>query len=63
MTAVLGLAANLGLDVVAEGVETEAQYRFLVEHNCHKAQGFLFGYPLPADDFAKQWLTPALAQP
>lgn len=56
--AVLGLAANLGLDVVAEGVETEAQRRFLAEHHCRKVQGFLLAHPLPSEDFAHQWLDP-----
>jgi diguanylate cyclase (GGDEF)-like protein/PAS domain S-box-containing protein len=46
--ATLALAHTLGLKVVAEGVETEAQRAFLVTHHCDILQGFLFSKPLPA---------------
>jgi diguanylate cyclase (GGDEF)-like protein len=49
--AVLSLAAHLGVEVVAEGVETVAQAQFLREHGCHIAQGFLWGQPLTRRDF------------
>jgi EAL domain-containing protein (putative c-di-GMP-specific phosphodiesterase class I) len=39
--------------VVAEGVETEAQWEFLADHGCEEIQGFLFGRPVDAQDFAK----------
>ena len=55
-SATLALAHNLGLGVVAEGVETEAQERFLVEHQCEKLQGYRYSKPLSADavlDFIK----------
>ncbi len=51
--AVIGLARGLRLNVVAEGVETEAQRDFLVEQGCHAYQGYLFSRPLPADAFAE----------
>ncbi|MGR8918276.1 MAG: EAL domain-containing protein [Gammaproteobacteria bacterium] len=49
--AVIALARSLRLDVVAEGVETEAQRAALLEHDCVCGQGFLYSRPLAADDF------------
>lgn len=49
VTAVIGLAHNLALEVVAEGVETEAQKEFLKEKGCDFGQGYLFGHAIPAD--------------
>jgi diguanylate cyclase (GGDEF)-like protein/PAS domain S-box-containing protein len=46
-TSVLRIGESLGMDVVAEGVETEAQFRFLAEQGCSIAQGYLFARPLP----------------
>ncbi|HXE40862.1 MAG TPA: bifunctional diguanylate cyclase/phosphodiesterase, partial [Azonexus sp.] len=43
------LAHKLGLEVVAEGVETEAQRKFLLSIGCEKIQGYLISKPLPAD--------------
>ncbi len=48
MTAIFDLAAACGADVVAEGVETTAQYAFLVERGCSLAQGYALGRPAPA---------------
>jgi diguanylate cyclase (GGDEF)-like protein/PAS domain S-box-containing protein len=48
VTAILSLARALGRNVVAEGVETEEQRRFLDEHQCPLLQGFLLGRPMPA---------------
>lgn len=46
--AIIGLSHTLGLKVVAEGVETEVQSRFLREHDCDTLQGYLYGRPIPA---------------
>lgn len=50
----IGLADTLGLAVTAEGVETEAQRRMLIDFGCSSAQGFLLGRPEPADQFARR---------
>src|SRR5438132_845527 len=49
VASVIQLAQTLGLEPLAEGVETEDQRRFLVEHGCRYGQGFLFSRPLPKD--------------
>jgi len=55
--ATIDLLASLGMDVVAEGVETEAQLDFLVERGCPMAQGFHLSRPAPAAG-----ITPLLAR-
>ncbi len=50
--AIIGLAANMNLVVTAEGVETEAQAKFLIDHGCSQAQGFLFHRPLSAEQIS-----------
>lgn len=47
---ILSLAAHLGLDVVAEGVETESQFATLRAYGCQLFQGYLLGRPVAADD-------------
>ncbi|MDD5266490.1 MAG: EAL domain-containing protein [Methylococcales bacterium] len=48
---IIGMAHNLGLEVIAEGVETEAQRAFLEQHGCPACQGFLFSKPVPIEAF------------
>ena len=48
---IITLASSLGLDVIAEGVETAEHHRFLLEHGCMAFQGYLFGRPMDLADF------------
>lgn len=48
--ATIGLAHNLGLKLVAEGVETQAQYEYLKKEGCDLIQGYLFSRPIPVDE-------------
>ncbi len=50
--AILAMAGALGIETVADGVETEAQADFLRRHGCHYAQGYRFGAALEADEVA-----------
>jgi len=50
--AIIGLGSSLRLEVLAEGVETEAQREYLLAEGCRIAQGYLFSRPLPAEEFA-----------
>jgi EAL domain-containing protein (putative c-di-GMP-specific phosphodiesterase class I) len=50
---IVALGQSLGLSVIAEGVETEAQRDFLAEHGCQGYQGYLFSHPVPAGDFLR----------
>ncbi|MFN8559293.1 MAG: bifunctional diguanylate cyclase/phosphodiesterase, partial [Dehalococcoidia bacterium] len=48
--AVTSMARALGIDVTAEGIETESQLRYLRALQCHRGQGYLFAEPLPGDE-------------
>ena len=48
---IIAMTEALGLDVIAEGVETAAQHEFLDLHGCRSFQGFLFGRPVPIEQF------------
>lgn len=48
---IIGMANNLGIEVIAEGVETDAQRDFLWEAGCRLYQGYLFGRPVPVKEF------------
>lgn len=48
---IINMARNLGLNVIAEGVETRDQTDFLLDRGCENFQGYLFGRPAPADQF------------
>jgi len=53
--AVIALGESLGLDLVAEGVEHEAQAAFLRQAGCSVAQGYLFSRPVPAAEILRDW--------
>jgi diguanylate cyclase (GGDEF)-like protein len=50
LEAILAMAHGLGLDVIAEGVETEAQLQILRADGCTELQGYLLGRPIPSED-------------
>jgi EAL domain-containing protein (putative c-di-GMP-specific phosphodiesterase class I) len=54
---IIAMARNLRLDTVAEGVETQEQQAFLTHHGCHMMQGYYFGRPVPAEQFAELFHT------
>ena len=49
--AILAMSQSLGLQVIAEGVETQAQRDFLFENGCNAFQGYLFGRPMPIEEW------------
>jgi EAL domain-containing protein (putative c-di-GMP-specific phosphodiesterase class I) len=57
----IAMAHNLGLEVIAEGVETKAQAAFLLKEECEEAQGYLYAKPLAADEFKHYLRTRQLA--
>lgn len=56
----IGLSKQLGLTVVAEGIENRATADFLVSMGCAEGQGYFFGRPMPAQAFEKQFLAAEL---
>ncbi|HUG84885.1 MAG TPA: EAL domain-containing protein [Euzebya sp.] len=56
--AIIGIAQDLGMEAVAEGVETAAQREMLVDLGCPRAQGWLFGRPVPAEEFLAATASP-----
>ena len=55
---IIAMANTLDMKTLAEGVENLAQADLLAKMGCSEAQGYWFGRPLPADEFAAMWLTP-----
>jgi diguanylate cyclase (GGDEF)-like protein/PAS domain S-box-containing protein len=53
VSAIIGMGRNIGLRVVAEGVETAEELEFLKANDCDEAQGYYFSRPAPAEEFVK----------
>jgi len=60
---IVALAQNLGLAVVAEGVETAEQRDFLIGIGCQGFQGYLFGRPVPLEEFESRFFVTAPVAP
>jgi len=54
---IISMAHKLGIEVIAEGVETSAQRDFLEQHGCKDFQGYLFSTPIPIDEFEQLLVT------
>ena len=51
LASVINLAESLGMEIIAEGVETEQQLHILAKMGCNHFQGYLFSRPIPVDEF------------
>jgi EAL domain-containing protein (putative c-di-GMP-specific phosphodiesterase class I) len=61
--AAVRMAQALGLQIIAEGVETDEQWSFLVGQDCDILQGFRFGIPVTESNFGKTWVNARVAPP
>jgi len=59
---IIAMARNLQLEVIAEGVENEAQARFLIEHGCEFGQGYLYSPALPPEQLL-EWVARRVTSP
>jgi diguanylate cyclase (GGDEF)-like protein/PAS domain S-box-containing protein len=53
--AIIAMSQSLGIDVIAEGVETQAQLQFLKENGCNSFQGYLFSQPIPIEHWKSEF--------
>lgn len=60
--AILAMSQSLGLEVIAEGVETHDQRDFLYAHGCRAYQGYLFGRPAPIEEWTETLCPQVLAE-
>jgi diguanylate cyclase (GGDEF)-like protein/PAS domain S-box-containing protein len=56
VSTIIAMAKNLGLTVIAEGVESKKQIHFLYGQGCFEVQGYYFSKPIPGDEFIQQFL-------
>ena len=61
VSSTIGLSKQLGLSVIAEGIEDGATAEFLVRMGCEEGQGYFFGRPMPASEFEARFLNDAVA--
>jgi diguanylate cyclase (GGDEF)-like protein len=61
-SSIISLAHNMGIDVVAEGIETEEQLNILRQKKCDYGQGFLFSRPIPPDDYIQLLMAKRLSE-
>ena len=61
VTAIVAMARSLGVDVIAEGVETDEQVAELLRLGCHRAQGYLLARPMNATAVTRMLARPRLA--
>ncbi len=61
VSSTIGLSKQLGLSVIAEGIEDGATADFLVRMGCEEGQGYFFGRPMPASEFEARFLNDAVA--
>ncbi len=55
--AIIQMAQSLNLNLIAEGVETEAELTFLAQHACNEVQGYLFSRPVPVEEFEQMLIS------
>jgi diguanylate cyclase (GGDEF)-like protein/PAS domain S-box-containing protein len=63
VTAMIQMAHGLGMTPLAEGIETEEQWRFLTDVGCTLGQGYYFSKPVPADDITQRYVWGNVGQP
>lgn len=61
VSSTIGLSKQLGMSVIAEGIEDRATADLLVRMGCEEGQGFFFGRPVPASEFEARFLTGPVA--
>ncbi|MGE5650286.1 MAG: PAS domain S-box protein [Bacillota bacterium] len=61
--AIIAMGHSLGMEIIAEGIETHEQLKFLASQHCDEVQGFLFSPPLPADECERFLISARTASP